>query len=308
MPAISPKFCTSCGAPNSAINRVCTRCGTPFPAARPVHAPVPGGRESPVRKPALPPGSPQTLAALLTQFVSGLVKNLPKMAKEMILAAVISLVLVTLLHAALILLYPDGAGGTDFPGAILAVAGLQSSPAALLFWFLFAAIFAFFWSQIRGRGIRPTGQKLASMPGWIAWSLKNAGSGAFPLVMAGVALAAAIRLLLLAPVAAIPLVVLMLGILFSQHESMAVLALRLGYSDLYRAVRKGGPALPSEAFPVAGILGAAAGFLLVVFYADALLALEIAVVLLVIGSILALVLRSRASHRAAAPPVLRRDP
>jgi hypothetical protein len=227
-----------------------------------------------------------------------MIKNIPTMIRGIILAAVVSFILVTLLHAVLLLLFPDGAGGTDFPGAVLATAGLQSSAMALLFWVLFAAIFAFFFAQVRSRGIRPTGQKLASTPGWIAWSLKNAGISAFPLAMAGVAIAAAIRLLVLTPVASIPFFVLMLGILFSQHESIAILALRLGYSDLHNIVRKSGPAIPSEAFPVSGILGAAAGFLLVIFFADTLLALEIAIGLLVLGSVLALVLRKRGNPRA----------
>lgn len=244
------------------------------------------------------PEGPQTLPALIRQFITGIIKNLPKMARGMIIGAVVSFILVTLLHAVLLLLYPDGAGGTDFPGAILATAGLQSSPVALLFWALLAAIFAFFFEQVRSRGIRPTGQKLASAPGWIAWSLKNAGISAFPLAMAGVAIAATVRLLILTPVASIPFFLLMLGILFSQHESIAVLALRLGFSDLHNIFRKSGPAIPSEAFPVSGVIGAAAGFLLVIFFADTLLTLGIAVGLLVIGSILALVLRRRADPRA----------
>ena len=294
IPLTSKKFCTNCGASNNAANRVCTQCGLRFPAGNPAAAGT-----APPRPPAhatrkIPEG-PQTLPALIRQFIAGLIKNLPKMIKDMIIGAVISFILVTLLHSILVLLYPDGAGGTDFPGAVLATAGLQSSAMALLFWFLFAAIFAFFFAQVRSRGIHPTGQKLASTPGWIAWSLKNAGISAFPLAMAGVAIAAAIRLLVLTPVASIPFFVLMLGILFSQHESIAVLAMRLGFSDLHTIVRKSGPAVPSEAFPVSGILGAAAGFLLVIFFADTLLALEIAVGLLVIGSILTLVLRKRAN-------------
>ena len=294
----SKKFCTNCGASNNAVNRVCTQCGFRFPAGNPVAAgtaaPRPPCAMQPPARTKIPEG-PQTLPALIRQFLTGLIKNLPKMVNDMIIGAVISFILVTLLHTILVLLYPDGAGGTDFPGAVLATAGLQSSAMALLFWFLFAAIFAFFFAQVRSRGIRPTGQKLASTPGWIAWSLKNAGISAFPLAMAGVAIAAAIRLLVLTPVATIPFFVLMLGILFSQHESIAVLAMRLGFSDLHTIVRKSGPAVPSEAFPVSGILGAAAGFLLVIFFADTLLALEIAVGLLVIGSVLALVLRKRAN-------------
>ena len=283
---------------------MCTQCGSRFPATAPVAA-GPAARQTPpetlrppVQETRKIPEGPQTLPALIRQFLTGLIKNLPKMVKGMIIAAVISFILVTLLHTILVLLYPDGAGGTDFPGAVLATAGLRSSPIALLFWVLFAAIFAFFFAQVRSRGIRPTGQKLASTPGWVAWSLKNAGIGAFPLAMAGVAIAAAIRLLFLTPVASIQFFIMMLGILFSQHESIAVLAMRLGYSDLHTIVRKSGPAVPSEAFPVAGILGAAAGFLLVIFFADTLMALEIAVGLLVIGMILALVFRKRADPRA----------
>ena len=297
IPLTSKKFCTNCGASNNAVNRVCTQCGFRFPAGNPAAASTAAPRPPAHATRKIPEG-PQTLPALIRQFLTGLIKNLPKMVKGMIIAAVVSFILVTLLHAVLLLLFPDGAGGADFPGAVLATAGLRSSPMALLFWFLFAAIFAFFFAQVRSRGIRPTGQKLASTPGWITWSLKNAGIGSFPLAMAGVAIAAAIRLLVLTPVASIPFFVMMLGILFSQHESIAVLAMRLGYSDLHRVVRKSGSAVPSEAFPVAGILGAAAGFLLVIFFADTLMALEIAVGLLVIGTILALVFRKRADPRA----------
>jgi len=296
IPLTSKKFCTNCGASNNAVNHVCTQCGFRFPAGNPAAASTAAPRPPAHATRKIPEG-PQTLPALIRQFLTGLIKNLPKMVKGMIIAAVVSFILVTLLHAVLLLLFPDGAGGADFPGAVLATAGLRSSPMALLFWFLFAAIFAFFFAQVRSRGIRPTGQKLASTPGWITWSLKNAGIGSFPLAMAGVAIAAAIRLLVLTPVASIPFFVMMLGILFSQHESIAVLAMRLGYSDLHRVVRKSGSAVPSEAFPVAGILGAAAGFLLVIFFTDTLLALEIAVGLLVIGSVLALVLRKRANPR-----------
>ena len=296
IPVTSKKFCTNCGASNNAVNRVCTQCGFRFPAGNPAAAGTAAPRPPAHATRKIPEG-PQTLPALIRQFLTGLIKNLPKMVKGMIIAAVVSFILVMLLHAVLLLLFPDGAGGADFPGAVLATAGLRSSPMALLFWFLFAAIFAFFFTQVRSRGIRPTGQKLASTPGWITWSLKNAGIGSFPLAMAGVAIAAAIRLLVLTPVASIPFFVMMLGILFSQHESIAVLAMRLGYSDLHRVIRKSGSAVPSEAFPVAGILGAAAGFLLVIFFADTLMALEIAVGLLVIGTILALVFRKRADPR-----------
>jgi hypothetical protein len=294
IPLTSKKFCTNCGASNNAVNRVCTQCGSRFPGDNPAAAGTAAPRPPSPATRKIPDG-PQTLPALIRQFITGLIKNLPNMVKDMIIGAVISFILVTLLHSILVLLYPDGAGGTDFPGAVLATAGLQSSAMALLFWVLLSAIFAFFFAQVRSRGIRPTGQKLASTPRWIAWSLKNAGISAFPLAMAGVAIAAAIRLLILTPVSSIPFFVLMLGILFSQHESIAVLAMRLGFSDLHIIIRKSGPAIPSEALPVSGIIGAAAGFLLVIFFTDTLLALEIAVGLLVIGSVLALVLRKRAN-------------
>ncbi len=298
------RFCTACGAPNNPSNRVCTQCGFRFvPGSPPVAPPRnPRGSNPPVRDALVKPADgPATLPALIGQFLAGLVKNLPKMAKEIIVAAIVSFVLVTLLHAILMVLFPDGAPGTDFPGTVFALAGIQSSPTALLFWFLFAAIFAFIWMQVKTLGAGMFAQKVSAIPAWIAGSVKTAGIAAFPLAMAGVAVALVIRMFFLTPMTSIQFFVLMVGILFSQSQSIAVLAMRLAYSDLNRIVRKTGPVMPAPAFPVSGVLGAAAGFLLVIFFADTMLAIEAAVALLVVGSILAFVMRKRANPGAERP-------
>lgn len=292
------RFCTRCGAPNNSSNKVCTQCGFRFGtvAATAARIQKSGGSQPPDRNgPAKSPPGPETLVALIRQFITGFIKNLPKMAKDMIIAAVVSFIAVTLLHAILMVMFPDGIPGTDIPGSILAVAGLQSSPTALLFWFLFAAIFAFFYAQVKSQGTKKTWNKVTSMPGWIAASVKTAGIGAFPLAMAGVSIAVVIRMFFLTTMTSIQFFILMVGILYSQRESIAVLAMRLGYSDLNRVVKKTGPRLLPESYPVTGFMGAAAGFLLVIFFADTLLAIEIAVVLLIIGSVLALILRKRAN-------------
>jgi hypothetical protein len=299
------RFCTSCGSPNKPSDKVCTQCGFRFGAGKYAGNNQKPGNNQPLpgKKPSGATKGPETLPALIGAFITGFIKNLPGMIKGMIIAAVISFVAITLLHALLMVLFPDGAPGTDIPGSILAVAGLQSSPTALLFWFLFAAIFAFIYSQVKVMGARKTWKKIASTPGWIAWSAKTAGISAFPLVMAGVSVALVARMFFLSVMTSIEFFVLMIGILFSQRESIAVLAMRLGYSDLHRVVKKTGTALPSESLPVSGIVGAAVGFLAVVFIVDTLFAVEIAVGLLVVASVVVMVLRKRAEPRAVNAPV-----
>ena len=94
------------------------------------------------------------------------------------------------------------------------------------------AILAFFWSQLMFLGVRSTFGKCATIPHWIGNSLKTTGATAIPLVMAGIAAALIVRLYWLTPLTSIQFLVLMAGILYSQQESIAVLALCLGYRIL----------------------------------------------------------------------------
>jgi hypothetical protein len=297
------RFCTKCGAANVSSIRVCARCGSRFETGAPPSARsrMPGTPRQPVRSGTGQLRGPETLPALIRQFITGFIRNLPNMIKGLIIAAVVSFVAVTLLHAVLMLLFPDGAPGTDIPGSILAVAGLQSSPTALIFWFLFAAIFAFIYAQVKSQGAKATGKKFAAMPAWIAGSVKTAGIAAFPLFMAGIAVAVLIRMFFLTAMTSIQFFILMAGVVFSQRESLAILAMRLGWSDINRVFKKTGPSIPAEAFPVTGVLGAAVGFLFIIFFADTVLAVEVAVGLLVVGSILTVAMIKRTKPAVAGP-------
>jgi hypothetical protein len=202
--------------------------------------------------------------------IAGIIKNIRGMLKRVIIGMVISFVVVLVLHTLLMFINPAGSsqGTNDLLNALLGMTRQQSSPTVLLFWFLLTAIIAFFYSQIRSNGLRKTGHKVATLPGWILAAARTTGISAVPLAMGGVAIALLVRMFFLNTLTSIQFLVIMLGLLLSQQESMGVLALRLGYSDLYRFVRKTGPHIPQPGFPVMGIAGAGAGFVIVLFVAD----------------------------------------
>jgi hypothetical protein len=226
---------------------------------------------------------PRTLAAFLVMVITGMIKNARGMVKSVIKGMIISFVIVLILHT---LLQVMNRSNSDLQNSVLAVTGLQSSPNALLFWFLLTAIITFFWSQITGRGLRPTVGKITSLPTWISSAARTTGMSAVPLVMSGVAIALIIRLCLLTTLTSIQFLIMMFGILYSQQESLTILALRLGYSDILRAVKKTGPSIPATGFPVMGVVGACAGFLFVVFYADTLLEIVIVIAIMVVVAFL----------------------
>jgi hypothetical protein len=227
-----------------------------------------------------------------------MLKNIRRMIRNLIKGMIIAFAFVLLLNT---VLQVTSLSQSDVAKSVIAAAGLSSRPDALLFWFLFTAILAFFWAQLSGRGVRSTLGKLASMPRWIGNSVKTTGMTAFPLVMAGVAAALIARLFLLTSVTGIQFLVLMFGILFSQAESLTVLALRLGYSDLNRLVRKSGPVIPAPGFPVMGVFGAFCGFLGVLFVADSVPVIAIVVVLMIAGSLVIWYRRRNAATVAAGP-------
>ena len=142
------KFCTQCGTPNDRSATTCSRCGSNF---------VTGGSpplsqksaQLPVRDPSggLPASrGPETLAAFTGTVLIGMIKNSRKMIKGLITGIILSFVIVLVIHTLLLLAATGapGTGNTDLATSVLALAGLQSSPQALLFWFLLAGIVALF--------------------------------------------------------------------------------------------------------------------------------------------------------------------
>jgi hypothetical protein len=234
-----------------------------------------------LQRPAYITRSPTTLPALLAMVVTGITTNIRGMAKGVIKAMIISFAAVLVLQTLLLATNLDTG---DLVNSVLAVAGLQSSPNALLFWFLFTAIIAFFYSQATSRGLRSTVSRFTTLPDWIGTAARTTGSIGFPLLMAGVAIALIVRFYLLTALTGIQFLILLFGILYSQQESIAVLAMRLLYSDLNRVVKKTGPALPSPAVPVIGIAGAFIGFVIVLFISDIPLLIAAAVILMIAGT------------------------
>jgi|GEM_PF-5393488 hypothetical protein len=215
--------------------------------------------------------------------VKGMVKNIRGMLKSVIKGMIISFLIVLALHTYVQVMKTSN---SNLQNSVLAATGLQSNPNALLFWFLLTAIISYFWSQITSRGWRTSFGKFKTLPNWIMSAIRTTGTSAFPLVMSGVAIALIIRLCLLTPLTSIQFLILMFGILFTQQESLSILAMRLGYSDLNRLVKKTDPVIPAPGFPVMGVVGALAGFLFVIFYADTLLVVAIVVAILVAGTLL----------------------
>jgi hypothetical protein len=230
--------------------------------------------------------------------LTGMLKNIRGTIRATIRGMIIAFALVLLLNT---FLQVTSLRQSDIAKAVIAAAGLSSSPDALLFWFLFTAILAFFWAQITSRGLRKTLGRLATLPRWIGTSVKTTGSTAFPLVMTGVAAALLLRLFLLSGVTGIQFLILMFGILFSQQESLAILALSLGYSDLNRLARKCGPDIPPPGFPVMGVAGAFFGFLGILVIPVSLPVAAGAVVLVVAGSLVVWYRRRKAATTAAYP-------
>lgn len=276
-------FCGRCGAPNDSEIRFCTTCGTRFDTIIPP-SPIPPSGDAVPMDPAVktpPPSAPHTLADLIRFVVTTTIRNIRGTVKMVIKGMIIAFAIVFLIN---ILLQVTDLGQSDIAQSVLTGSGLNSSPDTQLFWFLFMAILAFFWSQLMFRGVRSTFGKLATIPRWIGNSLKTTGITAFPLFMAGIAAALIVRLYWLTPLTSIQFLVLMGGILYSQQESIAVLALSLGYSDITRILTRSGPDIPPLAFPVMGVAGAAFGFLLVLFFADTVPIIVAAIILLIVSS------------------------
>lgn len=273
------KFCTVCGAKNPQGLLFCTSCGSRFgtglpppavPAAEPVQAPPPVN--------ALPP--PVTLSGLLQVILENTARNFPAMVRGLVKGMVIAFALVLFLNA---FLQVTSLSGDDIPKMIIAASGLGSSPHALLFWTLFSAILAFFWSQLTGLGIRGLLGRCRTLPGWFGSSAATAGVAALPLVMAGAGAALLVRFFLLTTATDILLFIVMTGILFSQQHSLSILAMSLGWSDLRRVIKRTGPSIPAPGFAVVCVTGAFLGFLAGLFVPDTLLLISAVAVLFLVG-------------------------
>jgi len=277
------KFCGTCGAPNVPETRFCTTCGAQF-ATILFPPPAPHSGETVADAPAVKPPplpAPKTFADLIRFVVTTTIRNIRGTAKRFIRGMIIAFALVFLLN---ILLQITDLRQTDIADSLLTVSGLNSSPDTQTAWFLLMALLAFFWSQLVYHGFGRTLGKLASTPRWIGTSLKTAGTTAFPLFMAGVAVALIVQLYLFTSMTSIQFIVLMAAILYSQQESITVIALCLGYSDITRIIKRSDPDIPPLAFPVTGVLGAVCGFILVLLTADTVPIIVAAVILLVVSS------------------------
>lgn len=272
------KFCTVCGAKNPQGLVFCTSCGSRFgaglpPPVTPAAVPVPAPSAN-----ALPP--PVTLHGLLQVIVQNTAHNFPGMVRKLVTGMVIAFIIVLFLNA---FLQVTSLSGKEFYKTIIAASGLASSPNALLFWTLFSAILAFFWSQLTGLGIRGLLGRCRSLPGWIGSSAADAGIAALPLVMAGAGAALLVRFFLLTTATDVLLFIVMTGILFSQQHSLAILAMSLGWSDLRRVITRAGPAIPAPGFAVMSVAGAFLGFLAGLLVSDLLLLIAFVAVLFVTG-------------------------
>jgi hypothetical protein len=231
-------------------------------------------------------------------IVTRMRQNVRSAVREMIKAVIIGFILVLVLNT--LLLTTDL--GRNPVAASLIDGGFFSSPETLLFWLLFSALAAFFWTEVRSRGARDALGRCASVPRWIFVSVKSAGESAFPLLMTGAAAALMIRLFLLTTATAVTFLILMFGILYSRQESLWLLAMSLGYSDVHRLFLRSGPVIPAPGYAVTLVFGAFCGFAFVLFYAENLLIIAIGVLIAAACPVLLHYRKKRARPAAAVVP------
>ncbi|MCX6648616.1 MAG: hypothetical protein NTV61_04420 [Candidatus Bathyarchaeota archaeon] len=232
---------------------------------------------------------PQNFIQFLFMVVKAYIVGLPKMIKSLILSAVISGLITLGLHFYLLLYPNDGYNTSGDPvlDAILVLADKQPpGPNVFVFWFLLNFLFWYVIGVFNEKGIVGGLKQFATTPVFVVQSLAQAGLGAFPLLMAGVAFAFILRLFVLIPMTSLQMFLMMVTILVSQSDSIPLLGLKLGINDLKGfSGRKMDPAEAKIAEPASLVIGALLGFGYLVFFPFDILMVQILLGLMVVGLI-----------------------
>jgi hypothetical protein len=241
-----------------------------------------------------PQNSIQFIAMLVKAFVTGI----PKMIKSIIVAAAISGVFTLGLHFYLLLFPNDGynSSGNPILDSILVLANVNPTPPnVLLFWFLLNFLFWWVVGVFREKGILGGVKQFATTPIFVAKSLREAGLGAFPMLMAGLAFAFLMRLAILGTMTTLQMFLISIGVLVSQADSIVLIGLQLGFKDVKGLVSRGQQVqAPSTALPATMVLGAVLGFAYLVYFPFNPVMVQALVVLMILG-LLVLFMRGRRS-------------
>jgi hypothetical protein len=220
-------------------------------------------------------------------LVKAFVTGIPRIIKTIIVTAVISGVFTLGLHFYLILVPNDGfnSSGNPILDSILVLADVRPTPPnVLLFWFLLNFLFWWIIGVFREKGILGGLKQFATTPIFVAKSLRDAGLGAFPMLMAGLAFAFTMRLAILGTMTTLQMLLMAIGVLVSQSDSIVLIGLQLGFKDLKGLVSRGQPVdIPGKALPATMVLGAVLGFAYLVYFPFNAVMAQALVVLMIIG-------------------------
>ncbi len=213
---------------------------------------------------------PQNSLQFLFMMIKAFVTSIPQMLKSMIVTAVISGLITLGLHFYLILFPNDGfnTSGDPILDSILVLANVNPTPAnVLLFWFLLNYLFWWIVGTFKERGIVGGIKQFATTPIFIVNSLKVSGFGAFPMLMGGLGFALILRLWILGTMTTLQMLLMTIGVLVSQSDSIALIGMQLFFNDVKGLVNRGKEYQPPTlALPATLILGAVIGFAYLAYF------------------------------------------
>jgi hypothetical protein len=200
---------------------------------------------------------PQTLLQLLRLILRGVLKGF---LWKLPLALGIAL-LTWILHTYL-LVGPNGgfAPGTNaLLDSILALQGHVLS--GTLFWTLLVGLSAVLFRRFRRTGLSQTIEDLRSAPSWVQNCMLRAKDNALPILLGALAVSLFLSAWIDNRLVSAQLVLLGLGALIAQQQSLSLLVAKLAWSDGQRLLRRGAPPAPFHpAWGGVGAAGATLGF------------------------------------------------
>ncbi len=230
---------------------------------------------------------PRNTIQFLTMMISSLIKGIPQMIKSMIVTSVISGAITLGLHFYLILVPNDGynSSGIVLLDSILVLANVRPTPPnVLLFWFLANYIFWMVIGTFKEYGLVGGVKQFVTTPIFAVSSVRESGFGAFPMLMGGLGFAFLLRLGILGTMTTLQMFLMMIGILVSQENSIALIGMDLFFTDIRKLVNRGVEIESSGfAMPTSLILGSVLGFAYLVFFPYNALMVQVLLVLMVLG-------------------------
>ncbi len=222
-------------------------------------------------------------------MIKAIITGIPQMIKSMIVTAVISGALTMGLHFYLILVPNDGynTSGIVLLDSILVLANVNPTPPnVLLFWFLANYLFWWIIGTFKEYGIVGGVKQFVTTPMFAVNSLKESGLGAFPMMMGGLGFAFLMRLGILGTMTTLQMFLMMIGVLVSQKDSIALIGMNLFFTDVRRMLNRG-KEIDSTGFglPSSLVIGSVIGFAYLVFFPYNVLMVQVLLVLMVVGLI-----------------------